>query len=209
MPGISSFSENVERYEAWFLDNPFAYVSELHAIRELLPKGQGVEIGVGTGRFAAPLGITKGIEPSRPMAELARKKGIEVVAGVAEHLPYHDAEFDYALMITTICFLDDMELAFREIQRVLKPAGSFVIGFVDSNSRLGKEYVARKNENVFYRDATFYSVQQITQALELTGFGSFEFRQTLFKPLEELTEVEPVREGHGQGSFVVVRVWKR
>ncbi len=208
MPGISSFSENVERYEAWFLDNPFAYVSELHAIRELLPKGQGVEIGVGTGRFAAPLGITKGIEPSRPMAELARKKGIEVVAGVAEHLPYHDAEFDYALMITTICFLDDMELAFREIQRVLKPAGSFVIGFVDSNSRLGKEYVARKNENVFYRDATFYSVQQITQALELTGFGSFEFRQTLFKPLEELTEVEPVREGHGQGSFVVVRAWK-
>jgi ubiquinone/menaquinone biosynthesis C-methylase UbiE len=143
------------------------------------------------------------------MAEHARKKGIEVAAGVAEHLPYHDAEFDHALMVTTICFLDDMELAFREVHRVLKPTGSFVIGFVDRDSQLGKEYIARKDQNVFYRDATFHSVQQITSTLELTGFGDFEFRQTLFKTLEELAEVEPVRAGHGEGSFVVVRAAKR
>ncbi len=209
MAGINSFSENVERYEAWFIDNPFAYVSELHAIRELLPKGNGVEIGVGTGRFAAPLGIKKGIEPSRPMAEHARKKGIEVAAGVAEHLPYNDAEFDHALMVTTICFLDDMELAFREVHRVLKPAGFFVIGFVDKESAIGREYAARKDQSVFYRDATFYSVPQITAALEASGFGAFEFRQTLFRPLEELEEVEPVREGHGTGSFVAVRAAKQ
>src|SRR5512138_1468145 len=64
--GINSFNNNVERYEAWFTENPFAYVSELHAVRALLPQGSGLEIGVGTGRFAAPLGIRKGIEPSRP-----------------------------------------------------------------------------------------------------------------------------------------------
>lgn len=209
MAGINSFSENVERYEAWFIENPFAYVSELHAIRELLPKGRGVEIGVGTGRFAAPLGITRGIEPSRPMAEHARKKGIEVSAGVAEQLPYGNEEFDHALMVTTICFLDDMELAFREVHRVLKPAGVFLIGFVDSNSPLGREYLARKEESVFYRDATFYSVGQITEHLERTGFGDLEFRQTLFHSLEELAEVEPVKEGHGEGSFVVVRSRKR
>jgi len=209
MPGVNSFSENVERYEAWFLDNPFAYVSELHAVRELLPKGNGVEIGVGTGRFAAPLGIKKGIEPSRPMAEHARKKGIEVAAGVAEHLPYRNAELDFALMVTTLCFLDDMELAFREVYRVLKPGGAFVIGFVDRESPLGKEYLAKKDQNVFYRDATFYAVRQITENLERTGFGRFEFRQTLFKPLAELTEVEPVKKGHGEGSFVVVRAVKR
>ncbi len=205
MPGINSFSENVERYEAWFLDNPFAYVSELHAIRELLPKGNGVEIGVGTGRFAAPLGIKQGIEPSRPMAEHARKKGVEVAAGVAEHLPYGEGLFDFALMVTTICFLDDMELAFREVHRVLKPSGAFVIGFVDRESPLGRDYLERKEENPFYREARFYSVKEIAENLERTLFGGFEFRQTLFKPLDELSEVEPVRKGHGEGSFVVVR----
>jgi SAM-dependent methyltransferase len=204
--GADLFSNNVERYEAWFLEYPLAYVSELHAVRALLPAGgNGFEIGVGTGRFAAPLGMTKGVEPSRSMADLARKKGIDVMAGVAERLPYPDESFDFALMVTTVCFLDDMELAFQEVRRVLRPSGSFVIGFVDRDSPLGKAYQARKEQSVFYREATFYSVRQITENLEQTGFSAFAFRQTLFKLPEELTEVEPVREGYGQGSFVVVR----
>lgn len=205
MPGVDAFSENVERYEAWFMEHPLAYVSELRAIQELMPKGTGLEIGVGTGRFAAPLGIQRGIEPSRPMAELARRKGIEVTAGVAEHLPFGDAEFDCCLMVTTACFLDDMATAFREAHRVLRPGGAFLIGFVDRESRLGKEYLGRKDQNPFYKDATFYSAAQITDALTQAGFTGFAFRQTLFRRLDELAEVEPVKEGHGEGSFVVVR----
>jgi SAM-dependent methyltransferase len=205
MPGVSSFDKNVERYEAWFLENPLAYVSELRAVRELLPPGEGVEVGIGTGRFAAPLGVRRGVEPSRPMAELARNKGIDVTIGVAENLPYGDGEFDFCLMVTTVCFLDDRELAFREAHRVLKSGGSFIIGFVDRESLLGREYLKRKDESEFYKAATFYSVPEITAHLEQAGFGHFEFRQTLFRPLGELQEVEPVKEGHGKGSFVVVR----
>ena len=102
--------------------------------------GNGIEIGVGTGRFAAPLGVKRGIEPSRPMAELARKKGVEVTSGVAEKLPFGDGEFDFALMVTTVCFLDDMDLAFHEVHRVLRPGGPFLIGFIDRESPLGREY---------------------------------------------------------------------
>ena len=135
MPGIQSFDKQVNEYEQWFVDHPLAYVSELHAVRELLPKsGSGIEIGVGTGRFAAPLGIKRGIEPSRPMAELARKKGIEVTSGVAEKLPFRDGEFDFGLMVTTVCFLDDMDLAFSEAHRVLRPGGAFIIGFIDGRA---------------------------------------------------------------------------
>jgi SAM-dependent methyltransferase len=205
MPGVDSFSENVERYEAWFMENPLAYVSELHAVQALLPKGSGLEIGVGTGRFAAPLGIGKGIEPSRPMAELARKKGIEVAAGVAEHLPYADGEFEFCLMVTTVCFLDDIAMAFSEAHRVLKPSGAFLIGFVDRESPLGREYLARKDKSPFYKDATFYSVAEITASMAQAGFKDLAFRQTLFRRLDELEEAEPVKEGHGEGSFVVVR----
>lgn len=209
MAGTSSFDQNVDRYEAWFAEHPLVYVSELRAIRELLPRGSGMEIGVGTGRFAAPLGIMRGVEPSRPMADLARKKGIEVTAGVAEHLPYQDQEFDFCLMVTTVCFLDDIETAFREVSRVLRPGGAFLIGFVDRDSVLGREYLGRKDASLFYRDATFYSVPDITGHLEATGFGELSFRQTLFRPLHELQEVEPIQTGHGQGSFVVVRAMKR
>lgn len=209
MPGVNGFDKHVERYEAWFLEHPLAYVSELRAVRELVPGGDGVEIGIGTGRFAAPLGIRKGVEPSRSMAEHARKKGIEVLSGVAENLPYGDGEFDFCLMVTTICFLDDRDLAFQEVRRVLKPGGAFVIGYVDRDGPLGQEYLKRKDGSVFYKDATFYSTEEIAAALTRAGFGDLAFRQTLFGPLADLQEVEPVREGHGEGSFVVVRGMKR
>jgi SAM-dependent methyltransferase len=210
MPGVNAFDRNVDQYEQWFVDNPLAYVSELRAVRDLVPtNSNGIEIGLGTGRFAAPLGITRGIEPSRSMAELARKKGIEVVAGVAEHLPFMDNEFGFVLMVTTVCFLDDMDMAFREVRRVLKPGGALVIGFVDRDSPLGKDYQARKDTSAFYQHATFYTTKDIAAALEKAGFGSFEYRQTLFQPLETMAEVEPVKEGYGQGSFVVVRAEKK
>ncbi len=210
MSGIASFDKNVDQYEQWFVDHPLAYVSELHALRELLPgAGAGIEIGIGTGRFAAPLGIKKGVEPSSAMAELAKKKGIDVIPGVAEKLPFKDRDYDFALMVTTVCFLDDMDIAFQEVHRVLKTKASFIIGFVDRDSPLGKEYLKRKDKSIFYKDAKFYPVDEIVRHLEQAGFDHFEFRQTLSNPLDEMEEVEPVKKGFGQGSFVVVRATKK
>ncbi len=210
MPGVNAFDQRVNQYEEWFMEHPLAYVSELHAIKELFPKGgMGVEIGVGTGRFAAPLGISIGVEPSPAMGALAKKRGVDVIRGVAEKLPFGDAEFDTVLMVTTVCFLDDMETAFSEVHRILKPGGFFIIGFVDRDSPLGKLYQSKKDQSAFYKDATFYSVDDILSHLEKAGFLDFVFRQTLFRPLAEIEEVEPVTEGYGTGSFVVVRGVKK
>jgi SAM-dependent methyltransferase len=210
MPGIQSFDKLVNEYEQWFVDHPLAYVSELHAVRDLLPKsGRGIEIGVGTGRFAAPLGIKRGIEPSSPMAELARKKGIEVASGVAEKLPIRDGEIDFALMVTTVCFLDDMDLAFSEAHRVLQAGGLFIIGFIDRESPLGREYLTHRDKSAFYKDAIFYSVNEIVDHLAKAGFVDFAFRQTLFGNPGNMEEADPVKDGHGRGSFVVVRGVKR
>ncbi len=206
MSGKDAFDKNVQQYEQWFMDHPFAYVSELHAVRELLPiKGDGIEIGIGTGRFAAPLGIAKGIEPSSAMAAIGRRKGLEITTGVAENLPLQDRVFDFVLMVTTVCFLDDRDRAFQEVHRVLKPGGAFVVGFIDRESPLGQQYVKRKATSVFYKDAVFYSVPEIVSHMEQAGFGRFEYRQTLFTPLDRMESPDPVNEGHGRGSFVVVR----
>ena len=54
------------------------------------------------------------------MAELARQRGVEVIEGVAEALPFAEETFDFILMVTVDCFLDDVTQAFREANRVLK-----------------------------------------------------------------------------------------
>lgn len=209
MAKIEPFEKYTSRYEDWFERNKFVYKSELRAIREQLPKsGKGIEIGVGSGQFAAPLGIQFGVEPSSRMRELARSKGIETIEGLAEKLPFGDSQFDFALMVTTICFLDDIKAAFKEAYRVLKPDGCLIIGFIDKDSSVGKLYQQHKNESVFYRIATFYSTDNIISHLKETGFKNFNSSQTIFHNLTQIKNVEPIKEGYGEGSFVVVRAAK-
>jgi len=114
------------------------------------------------------------------MASLARQRGIEVVEGVAEALPFQDGSFDFVLMVTVICFLNDVEKALSEACRVLKPGGCIIIAFIDKNSPIGKTYEQYKNENVFYKEATFYSVEDVTGLLQSAGFKNLSFCQTVF-----------------------------
>ncbi len=209
MPKTEPFEKFRERYEAWFERHEYAYLSELEAVRKLLPKeGNGAEIGIGTGRFAAPLGIKLGVEPSKAMAEIARERSIEVIEGVAENLPFPNESLDYLLMVTTICFVDDPEKALREAYRVLKPGGALIIGFVDRNSPIGQEYERNKENSVFYREARFFSTDELLELLKRVGFKKFEIVQTLFHRLDEINSVEPVKPGYGEGSFVVIKAVK-
>ena len=130
-------------------------------------KRKGIEIGVGTGRFAAPLEIKLGLEPSTKMRKIAEKRGIRVIEGVAENLPFPNAQFDFALMVTTICFLDDIESSFQEVHRILRPKGRFIIGLIDRDSLLGRLYEKNKKNNEFYRFATFYSVDEVLSLIHI------------------------------------------
>ena len=123
--------------------------------------------------------------------------------------PFRDARFDFALMVTTICFLDSVETSCREAYRVLEPGGSIIIGFVDRDSPLGMTYQEHKNENVFYREANFYSVGEVVFYLEKAKFREFTFTQTIYQDLGKIKAMEPVKGGYGEGSFVVVRGLKR
>ena len=194
------------RYEAWFQRYVAAYYSELLAVHARLPwHGLGIEIGVGTGRFAAPLGISVGIDASRAMLAYAVKRGVSSIQGIAEALPFKDEVFDYGLVVTTICFVDDPQKMLNEAHRVLKSRAPIVIGFVDRNSRLGQQYLAHQAESAFYREARFYSALEVERLLGDSGFVDLVWGQTLSKPLNEIQETEPLCNGHGHGGFVVVR----
>ncbi|SNR59632.1 class I SAM-dependent methyltransferase [Lutibacter flavus] len=206
------FNTHVKRYEDWFKKYPEVYLSEVAAIKEQLIKLpeniKGIEVGLGTGRFAQTLGIKEGIEPSPEMAAKAINRGIEVVNGYAENLPYKDLHFDFVLFVT-ICHLDDIKIALKEAHRVLKHFGSIIIGFIDKDQKIGKAYEEKRKHNSFLKYANFYSVNQVEKLLIETGFKKLEFNQTLFGALDEIKEVQLPKSGFGKGSFVVVKAIKK
>ncbi len=175
------FDKNYAYYDRWFDEHDQIYRCELEALRRVLPPfRKGLEVGVGTGRFAAPLGIQVGVEPSAQMAAVAKKRGIEVVPGVAEALPFADKSFDLVLMVTTICFVDDIDKSFEEAKRVLADDGHLIIAFVDRDSPLGKFYEAHKAKSRFYKEATFYSKKDIFKLLKSHGFVLKRCNEALF-----------------------------
>jgi ubiquinone/menaquinone biosynthesis C-methylase UbiE len=199
------FAEAAQEYDDWFVRHELAYQSELLAIKSFIPpEGNGLEIGVGTGRFAGPLGIKVGVEPAKAMAALARKRGIKVHEAYGEELPFENESFDFILMVTVLCFLKEPGGALQEATRVLKPQGRLIIGMIDPDSPLGKAYEANREKSRFYRQAKFQPVGRVLRCLEKLGYQNLQTRQTIFQDPAAITALEPVQNGHGQGVFVVI-----
>jgi len=209
MAKTKPFDKFSDEYDNWFVENKYVFQSELEAIKKVIPKGKdGIEIGIGSGIFAEPLGIKEGIEPSKAMREKAKRRNLTVVNAVAENLPYRDKSKDFVLMVTTICFVDDIHKSFQEVNRILKEDGLFIIGFVDKDSPIGQVYLEHQNESLFYKEATFYNTEKLFEIVEITGFIIENTFQTVFGLIDEIDEVQEVLPGFGEGSFVVIKAKK-
>ncbi|NLI73640.1 MAG: class I SAM-dependent methyltransferase [Euryarchaeota archaeon] len=201
----SIFDFRAKNYDRWFDKNASAYQSELNALKRFIHEGNNVEIGVGTGRFAEPLGIHTGIDPSMPMLSIARKRGIQAIRGVAESLPIDNNSFDAALIMTTLCFVNDPLVALLEAKRVVRKYGSVVIGTIDLESHVGSEYLKKVKNSPFYQGARFYSANEIIDLLASIEMVDIITCQTIFSEPELMTAPDPVHEGHGDGLFVTIR----
>ena len=81
------------RYDEWYQRNRVIAELELSVVKQLIKRKPVLEVGVGTGFFASKLGFEYGIDPSINMLRVARGRGIEVVQGVGEYLPFRDNSF--------------------------------------------------------------------------------------------------------------------
>ncbi|MFA4944804.1 MAG: class I SAM-dependent methyltransferase [Lentisphaeria bacterium] len=183
-------------YDAWY-DEPVGQAilaAELACLRRLVDtcSGRWLEVGVGTGRFAAGLGIREGIDPAGNMLQIAARRGVHTYLGTADSLPFPDGNFDGVLLALTLCFTDNPAAALQECRRVLAHDGVLLVGIVPADSPWGRLYARKKAEgHRIYASATFRTVQETVALAEATGFHLRNTASTLLWAPDEPVESPP------------------
>lgn len=133
------------RYSArWIIELPHPMITRGRLRGVLAPQaGERIlEIGPGTGYYS--VAVAEWLAPNGQLdvfdihqefldhtVRAAAERGLHNVVptqGDARRLPYLDATFDAACMMTVLGEIPDQQTALRELRRVLKPGGRLVIG---------------------------------------------------------------------------------
>jgi demethylmenaquinone methyltransferase/2-methoxy-6-polyprenyl-1,4-benzoquinol methylase len=104
----------------------------------LAPGMRVVDVGCGTGLLAreamkivGPTGALVGVDPSPGMMAQVHAKGplpgAEFIVGRAERLPLPDASADFLSLGYALRHIDDVQVAFDEFRRVLRPGGRLLV----------------------------------------------------------------------------------
>jgi ubiquinone/menaquinone biosynthesis C-methylase UbiE len=118
--------------------------------------------GFVAGIDYSPVSVKKSIEVNA--AAIARKR-CDVKEGNVASLPYGDEEFDLVTAFETVYFWPTIEDSFRQVLRVLKPGGRFVI----VNEADGEEQVIKWDKVVDGMHT--YNSAELQEHLTNAGFA--------------------------------------
>lgn len=197
MTSAGPFDNVAEEYDRWYdtVEGAAILAAELACLRMVIPqiRGSWLEIGVGTGRFASALGVAEGIDPSPSMLEIAATRGIQTRVGAAEELPYPAGSFDGALMVTVLCFIENVSGAFDECSRIIRPGGTLLIGHIPSDGPWGRDYIRKAAAgHPLYSHAHFTTVADVLTTSHAAGFQLVSAVSGLFQSPGSQPELPPV-----------------
>ena len=232
---LKSFDAYAEKYDAWFKENKNLFSSEVAVVAWFLKHGERIlSIGCGSGLFEDALrkdyniDIREGIEPSEAMSDIARKRGMEVTIGTAEEADFGKDTYDTLLFNGTPGYIDDLQKAFRKAAKALKSGGKIVVIDVPKESsfailyNLGK-IIGTWDDDVFkgvkpdavypiefVKEARWRTTAEKVELLKRTGFGDFDYAQTLTRhPLYANEFIENPTKGYQKGDYVAIKGIKK
>lgn len=226
----SSFDKYAPEYDAWFMKNLNVLYSEVRLVGHFLKDaGDIYSVGCGTGLFEQILSgefgisIKHGLEPSDGMAEIARKRGIEVEITGIEAVELGMDKYDAILFNGTPSYIKDLPEAFRKSYRALRKGGRIVVIDVPKESSYGILYnLARLADTwehqllkdvfpddpypiEFVRAANWRTTSEKIEMLTEAGFANLSFAQTLTRhPVYSNNEVEDPVPGYDRGDYVAI-----
>ena len=127
-----------------------------------------------------PQGIVKGIdyspvsvEKSKKVNEVAVTKGrCDVLCASVAELPFESEQFDAVTAFETVYFWPDLPQCFREVYRVLKPGGTFLI-CNESNGDSDKD----EKWTEIIGGMTIYKDAELKAYLEQAGFHEVQIHK--------------------------------
>jgi len=226
-----TFDQYSDQYDAWFQRNETVLESELRLVAHVLGNNPGrtLSVGCGTGLFEQLLkkrygiSITEGVEPSGPMGEIARKRGMTIIQAGAERMPIEEKLYDTVMFNGSPGYIGNLDAAVAEAYRLLKPGGRVLLIDIPAESsygllyRLGGAYGSWTDPRLrgtlpkepypieLAGGANWRPTQDKIDAARKAGFTNFTFAQTLTRHphFSDTTPEDPI-DGYQSGDYVAV-----
>ena len=153
---------------------------------ELAPDAMVLDCGCGGGANMkrllkkCPQGIVKGIDYSPVSVEKSKKvneaavtkRRCDVLCASVAELPFEPEQFDAVTAFETVYFWPDLPQCFREVYRVLKPGGTFLI-CNESNGDSDKD----EKWTEIIGGMTIYKDAELKAYLEQAGFHEVQIHK--------------------------------
>lgn len=223
------FDGYADKYDEWFMKNENLFTSELRLFKKVLGDISGktlLSVGCGSGLFESYIENSniEGIEPSADMAEIARKRGINVIKiGLIEDVELTDDKYDIIYFNGSSSYMEELSHVYGKCLKALKENGKLILLDVPKESAFGFMYLLGKSLNTYDHEflegampelpyplalaasGVWHTTEEKINVLKNLGINKFSYYQTLIKnPLYTNEEAEEVLEGYKSGGYVAI-----
>jgi ubiquinone/menaquinone biosynthesis C-methylase UbiE len=174
---VNAFNQIAHLYDAWYETHQGKQIldAEIKAVEAQIPRsGLGLEIGAGTGMFAAHINKFDRpiicLEPSKEMITRSLQRCRYTILGSGENIPLRSVT-DFVYLVTVLEFISKPEKVLNEIKRISKNPTYLTLLFINADSSWGTFYkkLGERGDPIF-KHAKLYDVGEVFELLEDSGY---------------------------------------